>query len=452
MDGIVELSAEEEALYDMSDDEFEAALSEAKSTEAYDESGDTDLQSGDNLDENDIDNTDGSNTDGGDADNNGIDGEQLDEDGNPITNSDELDENGKPIGSDTDTKTEEEQKLIDEEKAKQDKIDEDAKKLEQSTTDSNTDGKDDKVDEPAKDADNSEPGDVKPQTHKYKANGQDFEFTDEEMKAQFGQVFGQAMNYTQKMQELKPWRTTISAMEDNKLTHEDVELLISAKAGDMGAINKLMEQSGVNPMDLDAESAEQMYQPKQYGSSELEIEINDIVKDIGRDPEYATTQDVLSNRWDQQSRDAFLDNPSLIRKLHTDVKSGDFDVLNNQALKMKTLDGARLSDIEYYAQAAKQRSQVNVGAETARLAQVEADRQAKEIADKAIADAATAEQARIDSVKAQQVQQKSVEDEAEARKAATITSKASGKKGVVDYLDEDDKDFDEWYDKLQASQ
>ena len=120
MSDVVELTPEEEAIYDMSDDEFEVALSEAKSTEAYGESDNSDSQSGDNSDENSNDDTDGSNTDGGDADNNGTNNDKLDEDGNPLLGSDESGKdatdtkNSTDDNTDKDTKTEEEQDKIDE--------------------------------------------------------------------------------------------------------------------------------------------------------------------------------------------------------------------------------------------------------------------------------------------------------------------------------------------------
>jgi hypothetical protein len=62
------------------------------------------------------------------------------------------------------------------------------------------------------------------QKHKFKANGREYEFSDEEVREQFPKIFGQAMDYTKKMQALKPWRQSIDALESNGLSHEDVNL------------------------------------------------------------------------------------------------------------------------------------------------------------------------------------------------------------------------------------
>ena len=69
------------------------------------------------------------------------------------------------------------------------------------------------------------------QTYKYKANGKEYEFTADEIMKRFPQVFGQAMDYTRKMQGIKPWRQTIDALEQAQLGHEDVNLMIDALRG-----------------------------------------------------------------------------------------------------------------------------------------------------------------------------------------------------------------------------
>jgi len=433
-DGVNDLSAEEDALYDMSDEDFEVALAAARAEQDQGNVGD------------DIVNQDGADNSGSDGEDNGStdDNGSADDDGDDSsTNSNAIDDDNGDNGQGGDNAT----GTADD-------------KSEQSTTDSDNDGEKKTGEDPAEvdadaanagDADKSEPGDKKPQTFKYKANGQEFEFTEAEIKERFGQVFGQSMNYTQKMQELKPWRTTISALQDNKMSHADVELMIDVMKGDKGAMNKLMERTGVNPMELDAEDEEQTYQPQQYGKSDVELEIDEIVNEIARDPEYAITQDVLGNRWDQASRDVFLDNPSLIKKLHVDVKNGDFDVLSAEATKLKLYDGGRMSDIEYYAQAAQRRSQMNA---LNQQSQAEAQRVEQARIDGVNAEAARQQKAnnsRVAEVKAQEEKRNQIDADAQARKNAAIPSKASGKKTVVDYLDDDDEAYNEWYKKLEAS-
>ena len=65
----------------------------------------------------------------------------------------------------------------------------------------------------------------------FKANGREYKFTPEEIMAQFPKVFGQAMDYTRKTQAMKPWRKTIDAIEQAKLGHDDINLMIDVMKG-----------------------------------------------------------------------------------------------------------------------------------------------------------------------------------------------------------------------------
>ena len=367
------MSYTEEELYEMSDEDLQKAFREVRAELA---SPEIDGTVGDDL-------------------------EQPDEDSDYETSSDdeeeiEVDEGSETTESEPDEETEE----VGEEEAEETK--EEPKKNEQ------------------------------PVRRKYRANGKDFEFTDQEIFEQFGQVFGQAMNYTQKMQQIKPWRKTIDAIEEAKLTHEDVALAIDVLNGDKNAIAALLKRTGVDALEIDTEN--NSYIPKDYGRNDTELAISEIVDQIKGDQEYAITYDVLERQWDTKSRMAFVENPELIRQLHIDVKSGMFDTISPIANKLKVYDGGRNSDLEYYKIAAQQYFS-NQAQEEARL------------------NARNEEQAvrsKVAEVKAAQQQRAATKTASIKRKAAVPTQKSSGVK-QVDYLDASDEDFEEWYKKLESS-
>lgn len=60
-----------------------------------------------------------------------------------------------------------------------------------------------------------------------------------------------------------------------------------------------------------------------------------------------------------------------------------------------------------------------------------------------------ADKARVRDVKDQQQQRVAVKQDAEKRKAAAPTKKVAGTKKVIDYLDDSDEAYDEWYKSLQ---
>ena len=144
------------------------------------------------------------------------------------------------------------------------------------------------------------------------------------------------MDYTKKMQTIAPWRKTIDAIEGAELSHTDVSLMIDALKGDKGAITEVLKRTGTDTLELDTD-ADSGYVAKDYGRDENALAIQDIVSDIGSDPEYAITEQILSKGWDQKSWETMSSKPELIRLLHADVKSGLYDKLKPTVDKLKVL-------------------------------------------------------------------------------------------------------------------
>ncbi len=279
------------------------------------------------------------------------------------------------------------------------------------------------------------------QKHKYKANGQEFEFTDDEIKTQFGKIFGQAMDYTKKMQAIAPYRSMIATIKDENISQEDLNLAIEILKGDKNAITSLLKRTGVNALELDTET-ESTYQPKNYGRDEASLKIAEIADEISRDPEYPVTYHIIDKQWDSASREAFRSNPEMIKDLHLDVKSGVFDKVSPMAIKLKVLDGSRKSDIDYYVQAGRQYyDQITADA----VAKAEAEKTSK-----IRAELAEADKAKIAKVKADELKRQEALKAEHKRKAAAPTPSArADKKDVIDYLEENDEDYDKWYADLQ---
>jgi len=263
--------------------------------------------------------------------------------------------------------------------------------------------------------------------YKYKANGQEFEFTQDEVISEFGKVFGQSMNYTKKMQAIAPYRKMISAMEEEKLTEDDMNLMIDALKGNKDAITAIVKRANVDVLDLNVEQ-ESEYVPNSYGRDESELKVKEIVDEIAADKEFPITQSIVTEQWDAKSRDVFAKDPELIKELHIDVVNGVFDKVAPMAMKMKVLDGAKRSDLDYYVEAGRQYHM------EARAAELRAQ-----------------EQQKVEKVAEIQQQRTQVREAAPKRKAATIPKKRVSTPKVTDYLEDTDEAFEEWYNKLQES-
>ena len=329
----------------------------------------------------------------------------------------------------------------------QDEVDYDTEQPEEADSDDNS-GEETEVEEAEAEEDSEEeeteeqpkteeePAKEEPQAAqklKYKANGQEFEFTPDEVMQQFGKVFGQAMNYTQKMQAIAPYRGMIAALEEQKISPEDLNLAIDVLKGDKKAIAALMSRTGVDALELDVEQAKD-YRPNNYGRDEAELDIRDVVSRISNDQEYPITYHVIDKQWDDASRQAFVKNPQLIEELHIDVKNGVFDQVSPRAMKMKVLDGGRRSDIEYYIEAGRQYYADK---------RAEAAREAQYAQTQAVKTQATVEKQKVAEVKAKEAERKETAEAAQKRKAAAPAKPRV--KTVTNYLNDSDEEFEKWY-------
>lgn len=278
-----------------------------------------------------------------------------------------------------------------------------------------------------------------PAMHKFKANGKEYEITEDEMRQQFPKIFGQAMNYTQKMQSLSPWRKTIDAMEQAKIKHEDVNLLIDVLKGDKAALASVIKKVGVDTLDIDLEEGD-TYQAKEYGRDTKVLDLQDVINSINTDPEYSVTHKIISSEWDDASWNVLSNDPEKVRLLHVDVKNGTYAKLQPIAEKLRVFDGARRSDLDYYLQAA---SEYFTREEQTRFQQQQTELQAREEALKT--------QSRTVAATQQQNQRNATVQAANKRKAAAPTGRSVSKPSTINYLDTSDEAFEEWYKKLEES-
>ena len=316
-----------------------------------------------------------------------------------------------------------------------DEVEEEANEETEATDDGEPDeGTDDQADDTTEVEDKTAK-DVQPVTNQpyvFKANGKEYSFSEDEVKAQFPKIFGQAMDYTKKMQAMKPWRKTIDAMEQAKLSHNDVNLMIDVLKGDKDAIAEVIKRTGVDALELDTEDSK--YVAKDYGRDDATLALRDVIDEISGDPEYETTHKILANEWDDTSWKRLSSDPEMIKLLHIDVKNGMFQRLQPIADKLKTYDRGSKSDLEYYGEAARQYAYETQQAQRA-------------TDERNIIEARTRE---LNAVRANQQKVVNTKEAAQARKAATPVKKTAGVKKVVDYLDDSDEEYDKWYkEKIQ---
>jgi len=256
----------------------------------------------------------------------------------------------------------------------------------------------------------------KKETYVIPAVGTKIECTLDELK----DLASRGADYTKKMQEISPWRKQIEAMREHNVSQDDINMLIDIKAGKKEAILNLVKQAGIDPLDIDLDSIK--YTPSEYGKTDADIVLRDTVRRLAVDGDvYSRTEAIVDSEWDSKSRQALLGNPSMIEGLHNDVKSGLYDKVMPEMVKMKMLDGGRLSDVEYY---------IKAGAMvTEKLKQAPSQVDAK-----------------------RETVQKDIKDKSALRKAAALPrARQAGKKDVINYMDEiSDDDYKAFLKKVEG--
>jgi hypothetical protein len=180
----------------------------------------------------------------------------------------------------------------------------------------------------------------------FKANGREVQVKSAEDAIALMQM---GANYNKKMAALKPNLKIMKLLENNGLMNEEkLSFLIDLDKKNPAAINKLVKDSGIDPMDLDAEKAGE-YRPKIHAVDDREIDLDTVLDEIQGTPTYARMLDVVSQKWDGASKQVVSQTPQLLKVINAHMESGIYDLISKEVDSERVfgrLNG--LSDIEAY--------------------------------------------------------------------------------------------------------
>lgn len=157
-------------------------------------------------------------------------------------------------------------------------------------------------------------------------------------------------NYEQKMHSMKPHLRVIKMLDNHDLLDEGkLNYLIDLHKKDPNAINKIVKDSGIDPLEMNLENTE--YQPTNYSVDDKEVELNAVLDDIRSSPAFNTTADIISNRWDNSSKEVLMNSPGIIKLINEHVETGVYDKISEVMETERALGRlSGLSDIEAYKQ------------------------------------------------------------------------------------------------------
>jgi hypothetical protein len=183
-------------------------------------------------------------------------------------------------------------------------------------------------------------------TAPFKANGKEVQVNSIDDAIQLMQM---GADYQRKTTELKPLRKIGEMLKQNDLLDaEQLNYLIDLKNKNPQAIQKLLKESGIDPLDIDT-SEEVKYKPNNYQVDDKTIELNDVLDSIQHTPQFDTTVKILGSQWDQQSKEYLSANPQTISILNEHIGNGIYDTIANEVSRQRMLGRLNnVSDLDAY--------------------------------------------------------------------------------------------------------
>ena len=162
-------------------------------------------------------------------------------------------------------------------------------------------------------------------TKPFKANGREFQITNpNDMVA----LMQKGLNYSKKMEEMKPNLNLIKTLEQYGLTDESkLSYLIDLHTKKPEAIAKLIKDSEIDLYEFDTEQANHYVpQSKVVHKTQLEEVISEVVE---ANPEFNSVLNTVYTDWDNQSKQAVIDNPNILRIISEQQANGIYDKIMN---------------------------------------------------------------------------------------------------------------------------
>jgi hypothetical protein len=183
-------------------------------------------------------------------------------------------------------------------------------------------------------------------TAPFKANGKEVQVKSIDDAIQLMQM---GADYQRKTTEIKPLRKIGEMLKQNDLLDaEKLSYLIDLKNKNPVAIQKLLKESGIDPLDIDT-SKEVEYKPTNYQVDEKVIELNDVLDSLQHTEQFTRTVDILGNQWDQQSKEYLSANPQTIAILNEHIGNGIYDTIAKEIANQRMLGRLNgVSDLDAY--------------------------------------------------------------------------------------------------------
>lgn len=185
-----------------------------------------------------------------------------------------------------------------------------------------------------------------------KANGKTIELRSPDELLSLAQM---GANYTKKLQELTPYRKMQTMLEKHGITEDRLSFLLDVGNKNPAAIQKLLKDSGIDPMDIDT-SAPTAYVEGSHQVTDEEVAFRSVLGELNSNPAGQETIQHINTHWDQASKQALWGQPDLMSAIHEQRANGVYARIVEEVDRQKTLGQLppTTSFIQAYAAVGKQ--------------------------------------------------------------------------------------------------
>lgn len=143
-------------------------------------------------------------------------------------------------------------------------------------------------------------------------------------------------NYSRRMQEIKPLRAMDSMLKANGLDPDVLNYLIDIKNGNPEAIQKLLKEHKIDPIDIDTDK-ETSYVPADYSSDPQDQEFTDAIEQTINSEGGQELINNINSDWDDLSKNALRESPVLFADLLMHQQTGIYTKIKEELDYQKTL-------------------------------------------------------------------------------------------------------------------
>lgn len=168
-------------------------------------------------------------------------------------------------------------------------------------------------------------------TKPFKANGKTVVVKD---AAEIISLMQKGIGYTAKSQKLQDKLRVAETLEAAGISKEDLNLLIEANRKNPKALQKLIKNSNIDPLDLDLSEESGEYVPNNYEVSDEEVQFKAALEEISSS---TGGQELIANvkGWDAVSKDLVWKQPTLLNVLTEQVENGVYKTISDEVSRRR---------------------------------------------------------------------------------------------------------------------